>query len=112
MGFPCRSIPNTRLALAARLSTVLAPWVSAILHAASRKRGWLDMGACCLCGDRIVRTEIASLANGCDSGRPMVHGCAQILVLACKLLMVLLFMGGRDMLLVRGLKFSLRRLSV
>ena len=42
----------------------------------------------------------------------MVHGCAQIFVLACELLMVLLLIGGRDMLLVRGLKFSLSGLSL
>ena len=110
MGFPCRSIPNTRLALAARLSTVLAPWVSAILHAASRKRGWLDMGPPAACAaTTLCELKSPALPTAAIAGRAMVHGCAQIFVLACELLMVLLLMGGRDMLLVRGLKFSLGR---
>jgi hypothetical protein len=102
MGFGSVCIPSSHLVLARGVS------IQAI---ARRKRGWLDLAARRLCGDYIVRTEIASLANGRDSRCAMVHGCAQILVLACELLMVLLFMGGRDMLLVRGLKFSLGRLS-
>ena len=80
MGFPCRSIPNSPLVLDARLSTVLAPWVSAILHAARRKRRWPERTACSLCGHNIMWTEIARLRDRRYGGPAVIRGGAQILI--------------------------------
>ena len=88
-----------------RSSQVLAPWMSAIQRVARRERCRLDGAARRLCGNRTVWTEIACLRDGRDCGLAVIHRRAQILVRACELLMVLLFLSGRDVLFFRSLKF-------